>query len=455
MKRSQQLTALMAGGVASALVCSASPIARAEVVTGPCAAVTDPNNAPSTDPRVEHLVVAGVHVNVVVPPRYHQNGRRYPVVYLFHGAFSDEDSWTTQTDVLTFTAQLDEDDQAILVTPDGGYLPAGRDWVDGTHPQETFVIGTLLPYIDTAYRTHGDRAHRAAAGFSAGGMNAMVFAARHPDLFVAAGSFSGFVDPYAPSGQQVVQLFASYDDQLCGANVDWLSLWGDPVAHPMGWLAHDPASLAPSLEDTSLYVASANGVACPGPPPDPFLQYAESVVYGMSQTFDQALTAAGVAHVTDFAACGVHLFSNSNQDLRRFWPRMVHALGRRPPSEFDYRTGDAAASVWGWSFAADPARAPEFLDVRRASERGVALTGSGTTSVVTAPLFRPREQVAVDGAASCSQVVRADDAGRLAFVVDLGPAHTLEQGTAAQIAAAADPHYLVTRAVEFRPIDGH
>jgi S-formylglutathione hydrolase FrmB len=416
--------------------------------------VTDPNDAPSTDPRVEHLVVDGTHVNVVVPPRYYDDDRRYPVVYLFHGAFSDEDSFTTQTDVLAFTAQLDGDDQAILVTPDGGYLPAGRDWVSGAHPQETYVIGTLLPWVDAHYRTFADRSHRAAAGFSAGGMNAMVFAARHPDLFVAAGSFSGFVDPPTPDGISVVQLFAGFDDQLCGATVSWLDLWGDPVAHPMGWDGHDPVYLASSLEDVSLYVASSNGVPCPGPAPDPFLEYAESVVFAMSQTFDQALTAADVRHVTDFSSCGVHLFSNADQDLRRFWPQMLDAFGSRPPSEFDYRTGDAAASVWGWSFAADPARAPEFLGVHRASRHGVSLTGSGTTSVVTAPLFRAHEQVFVEGAGPFSGMARADDSGRLAVTVDLGPAHSLEQGTAAELAAeAADPSYFATRNVSFHPLD--
>src|SRR5258705_13822857 len=70
--------------------------ARGEVVTGSCATVMDPNNAPSTDPRIDHLIVDGVHVNVMVPPRYRVGRRRYPVVYLFHGAFGAEDSFFTQ-----------------------------------------------------------------------------------------------------------------------------------------------------------------------------------------------------------------------------------------------------------------------------------------------------------------------------------------------------------------------
>src|SRR5262249_50192693 len=158
-------------------------------------------------------------------------------------------------------------------------------------PQESFVIGTLVPFIDAHYRVVHDRSHRAAAGFSAGGMNALVFAARHPDLFAAAGSFSGFVDPYSADGQQIVQQFASLDDELCGASENWTDVWGDPTVHPMGWHGHDPTYLAPSLADVALYLSANTGNACPGDPePDPFLVYAESVVLAMNQGLDQALT---------------------------------------------------------------------------------------------------------------------------------------------------------------------
>jgi S-formylglutathione hydrolase FrmB len=429
--------------------------ARAEVVTGPCSALTDPNDGPITDPRLDHLVVDGVHVNVLVPPHYHDRGRRYPVVYLFHGAFEDEDTFSTQTDLLAYTAQLDDDDQAIAVMPAGGYLPIGLDYADGTQHQETFVFGTLIPFIDANYRTRPDRWHRAAAGFSAGGLDAMIYAARHPDMFAAAGSFSGFVDPFEPVGIQVAQLFAGDDDQLCGGNVSWTGFWGDPTVDPMGWLRGDPTYLPRNLEDVSVYIGSDNGVPCPdNPNPDPFLVFAEQTVYGMSQALDQALTTAGVVHVTDFQSCGVHLPSNANHDMRVFWPQMLAAFGdRQPPWAFDYRTSDVSAGVWGWTFGADPARAPEFLDVRGASELGVQVTGSGTESLLTGALFRPRQWVMVGGAGSMPQAVQADDAGRIAFGVDLGPAHTLEEYTPAeQAAAAANAGYFVRRDVCFTPL---
>jgi hypothetical protein len=104
----------------------------------------------------------------------------------------------------------------------------------------------------------------------------------------------------------------------------------------------------------------------------------------------------------------------------------------------------------GWTFTADPARAPEFLDVNDASAAGLTLTGSGTETVTTAALFHPHELVLVDGADAFAAFLRADNEGRLAFSVRLGPAHSLEEGTAEQVAAAsADADYFVTRHVRF------
>jgi S-formylglutathione hydrolase FrmB len=427
-------------------------LALAREATGSCAAVMDPNNAPSTDPRIEHILVAGTHVNVLLPPHYHRDrGRRYPVLYLFHGAFGDEDSFSTQTDLLAFTAAQPEHLQAIVVMPDGSRLPAGRDWVDRAHPQETFVIQTLLPYIDAHYRTLGDGGHRAGAGFSAGGMNAALYAARHPELFAAVGSFSGFLDPYDPSGIDVVNDFVGLDDQLCGGTVAPDDIWGDPVAHPMGWIGHDPVYLARNLRDISVYISSANGVPCDDQVnADPFLEYAESVVYLMSRSFDQALTDAGVAHTTNFQTCGIHQFSNSNQALAEFWPQMFEAFGRKRPYRFDYRTGDVSASAWSWSFDSLSGRAPELLDITGASARGLSLTGSGTVRVTTAPLFDRYERVVVSGLAHLPATLYADHEGRISFDVRLEAPHVLEQFTAAERAAqAAEPGYFATRNVVF------
>jgi S-formylglutathione hydrolase FrmB len=49
----------------------------------------------------------------------------------------------------------------------------------------------LVPWIDATYRTIAARRGRAIAGVSMGGYGALSYAARHPDTFAAAASFSG------------------------------------------------------------------------------------------------------------------------------------------------------------------------------------------------------------------------------------------------------------------------
>jgi hypothetical protein len=129
---------------------------------------------------------------------------------------------------------------------------------------------------------------------------------------------------------------------------------------------------------------------------------------------------------------------------------MLSAFGRPDPLRFSYRTGDAIASVWDWTFRADPSRAPEFLQVDEASPAGLKLTGSGTEWVTT-PGFRHGEIVLVAGAGGPPLPLRADGEGHLSFPVNMGPAHSLEQGTADEVAAeSANTAYFVKRDVRFQ-----
>jgi len=373
---------------------------------------------------VEYATVDGDPVTILLPPGYATSGRAYPVLYLFHGAFDNYTQFTTVTDIVGFTGSLPDAHQAIVVTPDQTNLPAATDWSDGTRHQETFLVHALMPWVDEHLRTIADRAHRVVAGFSGGGLDAMALAARHPDLFVAAGSFSGFVDQLTPRGIAVVEAFTTADIALCGGSESLFGIWGDPVTNRIFWEDHDPTDLVPGLRGLSLYMAAGNGISCPDDPEPDSLEAGlvqESTVYEQTQNLDAALTAAAIPHVTDLYGCGTHIGKYIQRDLHAFWPQMVAAWGTPAPTSFDYRTADASFSVYGWSFANDPARAMEFLDVRGASASGVQLTGSGRLAVTTAPIASPNQSVLVTGATGAPQPVQADGAGRITFVVDLGP----------------------------------
>src|SRR5439155_841072 len=129
------------------------------------------------------LVVPDSTVRVLLPTDY-DGHRRYPVLYLLHGAGDTFATWSENTDVVDFSAQF----PVIIVMPDGGHdANAGwySDWVDGSRQWETFHTSVLVRYVDRHFRTLGG-GHRAVAGLSMGGFGAMSYAARHRGLYTAA-----------------------------------------------------------------------------------------------------------------------------------------------------------------------------------------------------------------------------------------------------------------------------
>jgi S-formylglutathione hydrolase FrmB len=244
---------------------------------------------------------------VLLPVGYQRGHRRYPVLYLLHGVGDTYESWTTNTDLVTFSRGFD----VIIVMPDGGHGEnAGwySDWKDGSRQWESFHINVLIPYIDGRFRTLGPR-HRAIAGNSMGGSGAMSYAARHPKLFREAASFSGFVDTrYAEPASGVFFDAAGRgaDGESLGTPQD--GVWGNQATDDQTWRAHNPSDLATNLRGTWLYVASGTGEPGGASGDDPSHPYAygeEAFVYQDNQAFISALDSAHVPHTSHFYA-GYH-----------------------------------------------------------------------------------------------------------------------------------------------------
>jgi S-formylglutathione hydrolase FrmB len=406
----------------------------------------------------------GTHFNVLLPRSYDSSARRYPVLYLFAGLAGNQNSWLAQTDLVHFTDSFVGDQAVIVVNIADSDFGTDADWRNGRWLWESLIVERLIPYIDSHFRTLADRSHRAIAGDSGGGWTTMHIAARHPDLFAAAGSFSGFLDlaltAPSPVGESAILPVFELTDGCGGGNPPFdAGVFGDPLTSDVWWHDASPIDLAGNLHGLSLYVASGNGVPCTagdvasqlGPPP------VEPLIDRMSQEFSAALTNAGVKHTTDFYGCGLHTWPYFERDLKKFWPIMLAAFGGGPPASFDYRTADSAQhsvglranSVYGWTFTPDPARAAEFLDAHNVSSHGLVLTGSGRTSVRTAALFTPGDHLLIRGAGGPPMVVIANGAGQITFIVDLGAPHTLQQYTAAERVAEASPSYFHTQTITF------
>lgn len=147
------------------------------------------------------------HVMVYTPPGYDADQQQhYPVLYLQHGAGEDETGWSRQGRAHFIVDNLIASGKArpMIVVMEKGYatrageqaVPRERGRGDGG-AFEDVVLKDLIPMIDATYRTHADRDHRAIAGLSMGGGQALRIGLAHLDTFSTVASFSGVreVDP--------------------------------------------------------------------------------------------------------------------------------------------------------------------------------------------------------------------------------------------------------------------
>jgi len=156
---------------------------------------------------------------VVRPASYDtEKNKRFPVLYLLHGAFGSYSNWIRR---VPHIQELADQYHMMIVCPDGGYTSWYFDSpVDSTYRFETFV-GTEVPqYIDQHYRTVNDRSGRAITGLSMGGQGSVFLAFRHAEQFSACGSMSGAL--------HITPIRKKYDlDKRLGDTVRNKSYWTD------------------------------------------------------------------------------------------------------------------------------------------------------------------------------------------------------------------------------------
>jgi S-formylglutathione hydrolase FrmB len=359
--------------------------------------------------------VAGpTRVRVLVPRGYATSTRRYPVLYLLHGALDDERSWTEKGDAEAITRRW----PLIVVMPDsgtsGGYANWYRGGRGGSPAWETYHVDQLIPLIDRRYRTIAGRSGRAIAGLSMGGFGAMSYAARHPDRFVAAAAFSGAVDTNNP-----LDIAVTGDEPF-----------GPRATQEVRWRGHNPWDLAPNLRGVDLTVRTGNGL--PGGPfggGDVF----ELGVHQMSVSFHRRLQQLGLGHVWDDYGPGGHTWPYWQRDLRETLPGLMATFAHpaTPPARVSFRAIEPSYSVYGWRVAVHRP-ALEFSELQAASRRSFTLRGSGTASVVTPPVFTAGRRLRVrvrDHRGSRTRALVADRAGRLHVAITLGPGNAGQQDT--------------------------
>jgi enterochelin esterase-like enzyme len=144
---------------------------------------------------------------IYTPPDYDMNpGKRYPVLYLLHGAGENERGWSFQGHLSFIMDNLIAVGEAVpmIVVMDNGYAtakdaspaPAGFSMKAMTKMAETLeqvYLKDIIPSVDKFYRTKPDRANRAMAGLSMGGLQTMLIGLNHLEMFSYYGFFSAAI----------------------------------------------------------------------------------------------------------------------------------------------------------------------------------------------------------------------------------------------------------------------
>lgn len=140
-------------------------------------------------------------VNVLVPAGYDE-AKKYPVLYLLHGIFGNEFSFTNDPNmkIELITGNLiasGEAEDMIVVFPDM-FAKTRADHEPGFNVESYLAYDNfindfendLIPFIESTYSTLTDREHRALAGFSMGGRESLFIGMTRPDLVAYCTAFA-------------------------------------------------------------------------------------------------------------------------------------------------------------------------------------------------------------------------------------------------------------------------
>ena len=168
-------------------------------------------------------------LTVYTPPGYDRNTRaRYPVLYLFHGANADETAWTRLGNVNLILDNLIASGKTkpmLVVMPFGYGITPGATAPTGVSGSNTALFARdltedVIPFIDSHYRSFGDRERRAIAGLSMGGGESLEIGTGRLDLFSYVAGFSSAIRT-----QELRQTYGSFAAGAKTANQKLKLLW--------------------------------------------------------------------------------------------------------------------------------------------------------------------------------------------------------------------------------------
>jgi enterochelin esterase-like enzyme len=148
------------------------------------------------------LITSPRRFHIYTPPGYEtETTRRYPVLYLLHGAGDDDEGWTRvgRLNLILDNLLAENRIRPMIVVMPNGHVWGGNNWKeDRARKVDAFHVDffeNIIPLTERLYHVEGSREMRAIAGLSMGGGQTIATGFTRPDLFGAYGLFSSGLWP--------------------------------------------------------------------------------------------------------------------------------------------------------------------------------------------------------------------------------------------------------------------
>ncbi|PHQ29847.1 esterase [Leeuwenhoekiella nanhaiensis] len=148
-------------------------------------------------------------ISIYTPPGYEQETKKFPVLYLLHGAGGDEEAWLTLGRTSQIMDNLIAQGKAqpmLVVMPNGNVI---QDAAPGAGSAGYYTPNFMVPktmngmyeanfdeiihFVEDNYRVKANKENRAIAGLSMGGYHALHISRYYPDTFDYVGLFSAAI----------------------------------------------------------------------------------------------------------------------------------------------------------------------------------------------------------------------------------------------------------------------
>lgn len=178
-------------------------------------------------------------IRVYTPPRYDPKRKEpYPVLYLFHGLTDETSAWVTAGRENIIMDNLIAQGKAkpmIIINTLGYGAPEMFDPGTGQRTKEAYqkneklfidaLVTEVIPMVEGLYNVGKTKKHRAVAGLSMGGAQALDAGFNHADMFDYMGSFSPAVILLDPDwGKAFPNLNSTVNQKL---KLAWIAIGKD------------------------------------------------------------------------------------------------------------------------------------------------------------------------------------------------------------------------------------